>query len=260
MLVIQAKYVSLIINGIDIVCRPQRIIDACQAVHWAKHQRIWYRLDHMLGYRYRWKRKAASRFVNAWPMGNSMSVSNYRACRTTHVSWAIGMFNTVCLSWNLLKFCGIFIKRLTFISGSWFFVECNICSCFAGDITCTRKQCRMPGIIDHFTSIPCNCGPHYVPVCGRNGYTYPSECVSKCSGLQVHDIEYRSCGENNPCRDAKCPSHTQCIENRQICLSVMHKPCRQYQCGKWKKTIEEEFERFPSRTTFIAVRLVYVLF
>lgn len=116
--------------------------------------------------------------------------------------------------------------------GSWFSIECNICSCFAGDITCTRKQCRMPGISEHYTSIPCNCGPHYIPVCGRNGYTYPSECVSKCAGLQVHDIEYRACRENNPCRDAKCPANTQCIENRQICLSVMHKPCRQYQCGK----------------------------
>lgn len=116
--------------------------------------------------------------------------------------------------------------------GTWFHVECNICSCFAGDITCTKKQCRMPGISEHYTSLPCNCAPHHVPVCGRNGYTYPSECVSKCSGLQVADIEYRSCRDNNPCRDAKCPNYAQCVENRQVCLSVMHKPCRQYQCSK----------------------------
>lgn len=117
--------------------------------------------------------------------------------------------------------------------GSWFHIECNICSCFAGDITCTKKQCRMPGISEHFTSLPCNCAPHHVPVCGNNnGYTYPSECVSKCAGLQVADIEYRSCRDNNPCRDAKCPNYAQCIENRQICLTVMHRPCRQYQCSK----------------------------
>lgn len=29
---------------------------------------------------------------------------------------------------------------------SWFYIECNICSCFAGEITCTKKQCRIPGI------------------------------------------------------------------------------------------------------------------
>lgn len=116
--------------------------------------------------------------------------------------------------------------------GTWFHVECNICSCFAGDITCTKKQCRIPGISEHYTSLPCNCAPHHVPVCGRNGYTYPSECVSKCAGLQVADIEFRSCRDNNPCRDAKCPSYSQCIENRQVCLSVMHRPCRQYQCSE----------------------------
>lgn len=116
--------------------------------------------------------------------------------------------------------------------GTWFHIECNICSCFAGDITCTKKQCRMPGISEHYTSLPCNCAPHHVPVCGRNGYTYPSECVSKCAGLKVADIEFRSCRDNNPCRDAKCPNYAQCVENRQICLSVMHQPCRQYQCSK----------------------------
>lgn len=121
--------------------------------------------------------------------------------------------------------------------GTWFHIECNICSCFAGDITCTKKQCRMPTISEHytssFTSLPCNCAPHHVPVCGRNGYTYPSECVSKCAGLQVADIEFRSCRDNNPCRDAKCPNYAQCVENRQICLSVMHQPCRQYQCSRF---------------------------
>lgn len=116
--------------------------------------------------------------------------------------------------------------------GTWFNVECNICSCFAGDITCTKRQCRIAGITEHYTSLPCNCAPHHVPVCGRNGYTYPSECVSKCAGMHVADIEYRSCRDSNPCRDAKCPAYSQCIENRQVCLSVMHRPCRQYQCSK----------------------------
>lgn len=117
--------------------------------------------------------------------------------------------------------------------GSWFHVECNICSCFAGDITCTKKQCRIDGISEHtYTSLPCNCPPHHVPVCGRNGYTYPSACVSKCAGLKDTDIEFGACRESDPCRDAKCTSSAKCVENRQVCLSVMQRPCRQYQCGE----------------------------
>lgn len=69
---------------------------------------------------------------------------------------------------------------------SWFYVECNICSCFAGEITCTKKQCHIQGISDKtYTSLPCNCPLHYVPVCAKNGNTYPSACIAKCTG-KIH--------------------------------------------------------------------------
>uniref|UniRef100_A0A1B0D106 Reversion-inducing cysteine-rich protein with Kazal motifs n=1 Tax=Phlebotomus papatasi TaxID=29031 RepID=A0A1B0D106_PHLPP len=115
--------------------------------------------------------------------------------------------------------------------GSWFYVECNICSCFAGEITCTKKQCRILGISDDsYTSLPCNCPPHYVPVCGRNGKTYPSACVAKCSGLQDADIEYGACSNKIFCNSSSCPSGTICVEDHQVCLSTMHKPCPMYKC------------------------------
>lgn len=113
------------------------------------------------------------------------------------------------------------------------YLECNICSCFAGEITCTKKQCRMPGISDQsFTSLPCNCPTHYVPVCGKNGNTYHSACVAKCLGLQDSDIEFGACTSYNPCQEGaySCPMGSKCVEDRKICLSVMHRPCLQYRC------------------------------
>ncbi|XP_055691671.1 reversion-inducing cysteine-rich protein with Kazal motifs [Lutzomyia longipalpis] len=114
---------------------------------------------------------------------------------------------------------------------SWFYVECNICSCFAGEITCTKKQCRIPGISDgSYTSLPCNCPPHFVPVCGRNGKTYPSACVAKCAGLQDADIEYGACSGRIFCNATSCPIGSVCIEEHQVCLSTMHKPCPMFTC------------------------------
>jgi len=66
--------------------------------------------------------------------------------------------------------------------GTWFYIDCNICSCYAGEITCRKKQCEVTslGVLDSaYTSLPCNCLPHHVPVCGRNGNTYPSSCLAR---------------------------------------------------------------------------------
>lgn len=156
----------------------------------------------------------------------------FKICQCSAIGRLDDCQHLPCMTYDSCKMGDRFIEH-----GSWFNIECNICSCFAGDITCTKKQCRMLGLIDktriNFYS-PCNCPPHYFPVCGNNGYTYPSECIAKCAGLQITDIEFRSCRDSNPCKNAKCPSYAQCVESRQICLSVMHKPCRQYQCSKFK--------------------------
>ncbi|XP_050337513.1 reversion-inducing cysteine-rich protein with Kazal motifs [Bactrocera neohumeralis] len=117
--------------------------------------------------------------------------------------------------------------------GKSFYLECNLCSCFAGEITCTKKQCRLASYLDpSYTSLPCNCPTHFVPVCGSNGNTYHSACIAKCLGMQDNEIQYGACATLNPCREGaySCPAGHQCLEQRKICLSSMHRPCLQYQC------------------------------
>lgn len=130
--------------------------------------------------------------------------------------------------------CNVSGRRIE--HASWFYVECNICSCYAGEITCTKRQCRIPGISDRsYTSLPCNCPPHHVPVCGSNGNTYPSACVAKCSGLQDSEMEFGACGGaggGDPCDGVACAGAGVCVPRRQVCLSVMQRPCLQYHCGE----------------------------
>ncbi|KAL1497373.1 hypothetical protein ABEB36_008354 [Hypothenemus hampei] len=116
--------------------------------------------------------------------------------------------------------------------GSTFEIDCNSCSCYAGELICGKRQCEnnsVGGRNTAFTTLPCNCPPHYVPVCGRNGITYPSACLAKCSGLTDADIELMSC--QNPCKSSNaCPIGQKCVPKQQTCLSLMHKPCKQYEC------------------------------
>lgn len=71
-----------------------------------------------------------------------------------------------------------------------------------------------------------------MPVCGRNGNTYPSACVARCTGILDADIEFGPCSAKSPCDNVNCPGNGVCVEKRQVCLSVMHRPCQQYECGK----------------------------
>lgn len=132
-------------------------------------------------------------------------------------------------------------------------VKCNVCSCFAGEMTCTKRQCRLPGggvsgddlgavggdgertEAAVFTSLPCNCPGNYVPVCGRNGQTYPSACVAKCAGLADADVEFGACtlAVDRECAGVVCPGDGLCVPVRQVCLSVMKRPCVQYVCGEF---------------------------
>lgn len=66
--------------------------------------------------------------------------------------------------------------------GSQFYMECKNCSCYAGELICSKKQCEntaLSGRNTGYTTLPCNCPPHYLPVCGRNGNNYPSTCLAK---------------------------------------------------------------------------------
>lgn len=134
-----------------------------------------------------------------------------------------------CISYDS---CSVAGKKID--HSSWFYVECNICSCFAGEITCTKKQCKIDGVSDRsYTSLPCNCPAHHVPVCARNGKTYPSACVAKCTGLHDSDIEFGTCRAQDACLKNSCGSQSVCVEDRKICLTPMQKPCNQFQCGEF---------------------------
>ncbi|KFB46496.1 AGAP010646-PA-like protein [Anopheles sinensis] len=132
-----------------------------------------------------------------------------------------------CISYNACSLAGRRFPHL-----SHFYVECNVCSCYAEEITCTKRQCRVPGLTEDraFTTLPCNCPPHYVPVCGRNGNTYPSACVAKCAGLSDDDIQFGPCRARNGCYQVDCGPLSVCLPEWNVCLSAMHKPCPQYRC------------------------------
>lgn len=128
------------------------------------------------------------------------------------------------------------IGNKTIEHGTSIQIECNTCTCFAEEITCTKKQCRMSGVSERaFTTLPCNCPFHFIPVCGKNGRTYPSGCLAKCVGLHDAEFEFGSCEMRNPCDQNVCPTGTICFPSRNVCLSNMHKPCPQHRCGELSK-------------------------
>lgn len=107
-----------------------------------------------------------------------------------------------------------------------FYLECNPCHCFEGEVTCSRRSCgeyRSP-------SLPCDCPSHYVPVCGRMGVTYASACLAKCSGLTANDVEFGSCSLKDPCKPNPCGIKEKCLRRSRVCLSPIYKPCKQYEC------------------------------
>lgn len=113
---------------------------------------------------------------------------------------------------------------------SWFYMDCNMCSCYSGEITCRKKQCEEIGQDSSYTSLPCKCPPHHVPVCGRNGNTYPSSCLAKCAGLTDVDFEFGPCSSKDPCERVKCTEGQRCVPARRVCLSLQYKTCQQHQC------------------------------
>ena len=113
---------------------------------------------------------------------------------------------------------------------SSFYLECNQCRCFEGEVTCSRRSCAESRI----ASLPCDCPNHYVPVCGRLGVTYASVCLAKCSGLLPNEVEYGSCSSKDPCAGRPCGSDERCLKRPRVCLSLIHKPCEQYECVPFK--------------------------
>nr|XP_026694412.1 reversion-inducing cysteine-rich protein with Kazal motifs [Ciona intestinalis] len=117
--------------------------------------------------------------------------------------------------------------------GTSFYVDCNFCSCFSGNVTCTKRQCMTSHSTledkRRFTGVPCNCKPYYTPVCGSNGVTYRSLCVARCLGLAHHHIQPGACSQLDPCISNPCPSRERCIATPRVCLTRTNR-CQQYEC------------------------------
>ncbi|XP_014212705.1 reversion-inducing cysteine-rich protein with Kazal motifs-like [Copidosoma floridanum] len=115
-----------------------------------------------------------------------------------------------------------------------FYLECKPCRCFEGEVTCSRKSCAEV----RYSTLPCDCPSHYVPVCGRLGVTYASACLAKCAGLLVGELEYNSCSKRrgHVCGTSKasdpgsCKPNETCFARPKVCLSPIHKPCEQHEC------------------------------
>ncbi|XP_042330486.1 reversion-inducing cysteine-rich protein with Kazal motifs isoform X2 [Sceloporus undulatus] len=119
--------------------------------------------------------------------------------------------------------------------GTSFKIDCNVCSCFAGNLTCSTRQCLNEYSSDDerhkSTGLPCNCEDEFVPMCGQNGRTYPSVCIARCVGLQDNQLEFGSCISKDPCKSNPCLKNQRCIPKPQVCLTSFEKfGCNQYEC------------------------------
>ncbi|XP_068941330.1 reversion-inducing cysteine-rich protein with Kazal motifs isoform X2 [Petaurus breviceps papuanus] len=134
---------------------------------------------------------------------------------------------------DLQKSCIVGGKRKS--HGTSFNIDCNVCSCFAGNLICSTRLCLNEHSSEDdrhtFTGLPCNCADQFVPVCGQNGRTYPSACIARCVGLQDHQFEFGSCVSKDPCNPNPCQKSQRCIPKPQVCLTTFDKfGCNQYEC------------------------------
>uniref|UniRef100_A0A8B9RIA1 Reversion-inducing cysteine-rich protein with Kazal motifs n=1 Tax=Astyanax mexicanus TaxID=7994 RepID=A0A8B9RIA1_ASTMX len=121
------------------------------------------------------------------------------------------------------------------IHGESFKKDCDSCSCYAGETICSSRKCPSLEHSDDdrhlFRGLPCGCPDHFVPVCARNGRTYPSACVARCVGFQDNQFGYGSCRSSEPCSPNPCQKNQRCIPKRRVCLTDMTDyPCLQYEC------------------------------
>lgn len=121
------------------------------------------------------------------------------------------------------------------IHGESFKKDCDSCSCYAGETICSSRKCPSLEHSDDdrrlFRGLPCGCPDHYVPVCARNGRTYPSACVARCVGFQDNQFGFGSCRSSEPCSPNPCQRNQRCIPKRRVCLTDMTDyPCLQYEC------------------------------
>lgn len=133
---------------------------------------------------------------------------------------------------DLQKSCIVGGQRLN--HGSSFQTDCNVCSCISGQLLCSTRQCVNENLSEDghmFTGLPCNCPDQFVPVCGKNGRSYPSACIARCVGLADNQFEFGLCASKDPCTPNPCPKSLRCIPKRQVCLTSFEKfGCNQHEC------------------------------
>ncbi|XP_077978597.1 reversion-inducing cysteine-rich protein with Kazal motifs-like [Glandiceps talaboti] len=113
-----------------------------------------------------------------------------------------------------------------------FHVDCNICSCYSGELICSLRQCISDESTDEerrrYTGLPCDSPDELIPVCGINGRTYPNAHIARCVGLTDNEFEIGSCSSKDPCDSSPCPGGQQCVPKRHTCLGTT--VCTQYVC------------------------------
>ncbi|KAG5305855.1 RECK protein, partial [Pseudoatta argentina] len=131
-----------------------------------------------------------------------------------------------CRTLNCFNFKSCWVHDRFIQHKSHFYLDCNSCYCFEGEFTCSKRSCGELRML----SLPCDCPAHYVPVCGRLGFTFASACLAKCAGLSTTEVEFGSCSSRHPCVHNPCDSSERCVRRPRVCLTALHKPCRQYEC------------------------------
>ncbi|KAG5268717.1 hypothetical protein AALO_G00215660 [Alosa alosa] len=119
--------------------------------------------------------------------------------------------------------------------GTSFRVDCHPCSCYAGETICSTRQCLNTDSSDEdrrrFTGLPCGCPNNFLPVCARNGRTYPTACVARCMGFNDSDFHFGTCRQSKPCSPNPCSRDKRCVPRKRVCLTDTSEfPCQQYEC------------------------------
>ncbi|KAK3093529.1 hypothetical protein FSP39_016828 [Pinctada imbricata] len=129
--------------------------------------------------------------------------------------------------------------------GEHFRIDCNFCMCNAGDLVCTKRRCPPDKISSSGqTGLACDCARNYAPRCGKNGRTYPNDCIARskrCGGMKSSQLTLGACHSTDPCSDNPCGDDFMCMPKRKVCLSIKTERCLQYECVPLYKDCDKHF-------------------